>query len=75
MKKIHLDDDLKSSHITRANGNVFADLVFSPMQEKAMLVAADAELAGRLVTKNILSIKYPSNDCRASLTSYLYDSK
>ena len=41
MKKTHLDDDLKSGHITPAGGNVFADLGFSPEQAKSMLEDAD----------------------------------
>ena len=41
MKKAHLDDDLKSGHITPAGGNVFADLGFSPQQAQAMLEDAD----------------------------------
>lgn len=38
-------DDLKSRHITPADGNVFADLGFSPAQAAAMLVDADARIA------------------------------
>ena len=45
MKKAHLDDDLKSGHITPAGGNVFADLGFSPKQAKAMLEDADERIA------------------------------
>ena len=47
MKKSHLtgEDDLASSHITPAGGNVFADLGFPPQQAKAMLEDADARIA------------------------------
>ena len=45
MKIVHVEDDLKSGHITRADGNVFADLGFSPKQAKAMLRQADARIA------------------------------
>ena len=44
MKKTHLDDDLKSGHITPAGGNVFADLGFSPEQAKSMLEDADGRI-------------------------------
>lgn len=39
------DDAKKSGHITPADGNVFADLGFSPKQAKAMLKQADARIA------------------------------
>jgi predicted XRE-type DNA-binding protein len=45
MKTVHADDDLKSGHITPADGNVFADLGFPPKQAKAMLKQADARIA------------------------------
>lgn len=45
MKIVHVEDDLKSGHITPADGNVFADLGFSPEQAKAMLKQADARIA------------------------------
>jgi predicted XRE-type DNA-binding protein len=45
MKNAVLHADLKSSHITPAGGNVFADLGFSPKQAKAMLADADARIA------------------------------
>lgn len=45
MKKIYLDDDLKSSHITDPDNNVFADLGFAPEQAKAMLEDADSRIA------------------------------
>jgi predicted XRE-type DNA-binding protein len=45
MKNAVLHTDLKSSHITPAGGNVFADLGFSPKQAKAMLADADARIA------------------------------
>ncbi|MCF8168569.1 MAG: helix-turn-helix domain-containing protein [Rhodoferax sp.] len=44
MKKVSMDDDLKSGHITPAYGNVFADLGFSPKQAKAMLAEADERI-------------------------------
>ncbi len=52
MKNTHLDDDLKSSHITPALGNVFADLGFAPAQAKAMLEEADAHIAKSQKLKN-----------------------
>lgn len=45
MNKIHKGSDLKSSYTTPADGNVFADLGFSPKQAKAMLIAADERIA------------------------------
>ena len=45
MKTAHQDDDLKSRHVTAADGNVFADLGFSPKQAKALLKDADARIA------------------------------
>ncbi len=45
MKTVHVDDNLKSGHITPADGNVFADLGFSPEEAKAMLKQADARIA------------------------------
>lgn len=45
MKTAHPDADLKSSHTTPANGNVFTDLGFSPKQAEAMLADADARIA------------------------------
>ncbi len=45
MKTVPAQSDLKSSHITPADGNVFADLGFSPKQAKAMLREADARIA------------------------------
>lgn len=37
-----LPGDLKSSHTTAADGNVFADLGFPPQEAKALLANADA---------------------------------
>ena len=45
MKNKHIDDDLKSRHVTPAGGNVFADLGFAPKQAKALLQDADARIA------------------------------
>lgn len=45
MKTAHQDIDLKSRHVTPADGNVFADLGFSPKQAKALLKDADARIA------------------------------
>ena len=45
MKTERPNKDLKSAHITPADGNVFADLGFSPKQAKAMLADADARIA------------------------------
>ena len=45
MKNTHLNDDLKSSHVTPVGGNVFADLGFAPDQAKVMLMEADASIA------------------------------
>lgn len=45
MKSTHMNDDLKSSHVTPVGGNVFADLGFAPDQAKAMLLQADASIA------------------------------
>jgi len=45
MKTARQDFDLKSRHITRADGNVFADLGFSPKEAKALLAEADARIA------------------------------
>ena len=45
MKTTHLDADLKSRHVTPADGNVFADLGFSPKEAKALLKNADARIA------------------------------
>ena len=45
MKTTRSNGNLKSAHITPADGNVFADLGFSPKQAKAMLADADARIA------------------------------
>ena len=45
MKPTRQDADLNSRHITPADGNVFADLGFSPKQAKALLADADARIA------------------------------
>ena len=45
MKTVPAESDLKSGHITPADGNVFADLGFSPKQAEAMLREADARIA------------------------------
>ncbi|HEY5579862.1 MAG TPA: XRE family transcriptional regulator [Rhodoferax sp.] len=45
MKTDHQNDDLKSTHITPADGNVFADLGFAPKEAVAMLADADARIA------------------------------
>ena len=45
MKSKHALDDLKSSHVTPADDNVFADLGFSPKQAKALLQDADTRIA------------------------------
>ena len=37
----HPDADLKSRHLTPADGNVFADLGFSPKDARALLQNAD----------------------------------
>ena len=51
MRISHLANDLKSGHITRADGNVFADLGFVPQQAAAMLADADARIAKSLKLK------------------------
>src|SRR5450759_5249832 len=45
MKTTHPDADLKSRHVTPVDGNVFADLGFSPKEAKALLEDADARIA------------------------------
>jgi predicted XRE-type DNA-binding protein len=45
MKHEQRNDDLKSQHITLADGNVFADLGFSPKKARELLKAADARIA------------------------------
>jgi predicted XRE-type DNA-binding protein len=45
MKTTRPDADLKSRHVTPADGNVFADLGFSPKEAKALLKDADARIA------------------------------
>ncbi len=45
MKNVAHTDDLQSSHITPADGNVFADLGFSAKDSKALLADADARIA------------------------------
>lgn len=45
MKTSHRDDDLKSSRITPADGNVFADLGFTSKEAKALLSDADSRIA------------------------------
>lgn len=44
-------DDLKSSHTTAADGNVFADLGFTPKEAKALLADADARIATARTTE------------------------
>jgi predicted XRE-type DNA-binding protein len=44
MKTSHQNDDLKSSHVTPAAGNVFADLGFSAREAKGLLEAEDADI-------------------------------
>ena len=41
MKTVSAPDDLSSSHVTPASGNVFADLGFSTKESKALLADAD----------------------------------
>ncbi len=45
MKTTRQADDLKSSRITPADGNVFADLGFSAKEAKVLLADADARIA------------------------------
>ncbi len=45
MKTARQDVGLKSSHVTPADGNVFADLGFSPKEARALLKDADARIA------------------------------
>lgn len=45
MKTSHQDDDLKSSRVTPADGNVFADLGFSEHEANHLLADADARIA------------------------------
>ncbi len=45
MKISHQSDDLKSSHVTPAAGNVFADLGFSAQEAKGLLEDADVRIA------------------------------
>jgi predicted XRE-type DNA-binding protein len=45
MKIPHQNDDLKSSHVTPAAGNVFADLGFSAQEAKGLLEDADVRIA------------------------------
>jgi len=45
MKISHQNDDLKSSHVTPAAGNVFADLGFSAQEAKGLLEDADVRIA------------------------------
>lgn len=45
MKTTRLNADLKSRHVTPANGNVFEDLGFSPKEAKVLLANADARIA------------------------------
>jgi hypothetical protein len=49
MKTTHHDIDLKSRHVTPADGNVFADLGFSPKEAKALLKNADARIASLIL--------------------------
>lgn len=44
MKTANLED-LKSQHVTPADGNVFADLGFSPKVARELLADADARIA------------------------------
>jgi predicted XRE-type DNA-binding protein len=45
MKTSHQNDDLTSSRVTPAGGNVFADLGFSAQEAKGLLEDADARIA------------------------------
>ena len=45
MKKRQQVDDLKSQHVTPADGNVFADLGFPAAEATALLAEADARIA------------------------------
>jgi predicted XRE-type DNA-binding protein len=58
MKTAHKNIDLKSRHVTPADGNVFADLGFSPKEAKALLRDADARIANakRLKTEAATAI-------------------
>ena len=51
MKVLNVIDDLKSSHITPADGNVFVDLGFTPQQASTMLTQADARIAKSIQLK------------------------
>ena len=58
MKTARKNIDLKSRHVTPADGNVFADLGFSPKEAKALLRDADARIANakRLKTEAATAI-------------------
>jgi predicted XRE-type DNA-binding protein len=45
MKHNQRSDDLKSQHVTPADGNVFADLGFAPKRANELLKAANARIA------------------------------
>ncbi|OGT84047.1 MAG: hypothetical protein A3H91_04165 [Gammaproteobacteria bacterium RIFCSPLOWO2_02_FULL_61_13] len=45
MKTTRQNADLRRSHVTPADGNVFADLGFSPQEAKTLLRDADARIA------------------------------
>src|SRR5450759_29194 len=45
MKTTHPDADLNSRHVTPVDGNVFADLGFSPKEAQALLEDADDRIA------------------------------
>lgn len=58
MKTNRSNVDLKSRHVTPSDGNVFADLGFSPKEAKSLLEDADTRIAKaqRLKEKTAVSI-------------------
>lgn len=50
-----LDDNARSSHITPADGNLFADLGFPPREAGRLVAKADAEIRARTEERDNVS--------------------
>jgi len=66
MKTARKNIDLKSRHFTRADGNVFTDLGFSPKEAKALLRDADARIA---------NAKRLKKEAAAAITQWIQSNK
>lgn len=60
-----LDDDLRSGHLTPADGKVFADLGFAAEEAAALLAEADARM-GRVLDESALDLALSATPAKLS---------